>query len=51
MEGLSKLPPLFVKDGTVTAGNAPGTNDGASAIVLMSREKAEELGAPIFSSD
>ena len=49
MEGLSKLPPLFVKDGTVTAGNAPGTNDGASAIVLMSREKAEELGAPILA--
>ena len=50
MEGLSKLPPLFVKDGTVTAGNAPGTNDGASAIVLMSREKAEELGAPILAA-
>ena len=45
MKGLAKLPPLFVKDGTVTAGNAPGTNDGASAIVIMSREKAEELGA------
>lgn len=50
MEGLSKLPPLFVKDGTVTAGNAPGTNDGASAIVLMSREKAEGLGAPILAT-
>lgn len=50
MEGLSKLPSLFVKDGTVTAGNAPGTNDGASAIVLMSREKAEKLGAPILAS-
>lgn len=50
MEGLSKLPPLFVKDGTVTAGNAPGTNDGASAIVLMSREKAESLGAPILAT-
>ncbi|WP_418747430.1 acetyl-CoA C-acetyltransferase [Frisingicoccus sp.] len=50
MEGLSKLPSLFVKDGTVTAGNAPGTNDGASAIVLMSREKAEEFGAPILAS-
>lgn len=50
MEGLSKLPSLFVKDGTVTAGNAPGTNDGASAIVLMSRKKAEELGAPILAS-
>ena len=50
LEGLAKLQPLFVKDGTVTAGNAPGTNDGASAIVLMSREKAEELGAPILAS-
>ena len=50
MEGLSKLPPLFVKDGTVTAGNAPGTNDGASAIVLMSREKAEALGAPVLAT-
>jgi acetyl-CoA C-acetyltransferase len=49
-EGLAKLPPLFIKDGTVTAGNAPGTNDGASAIVLMSREKAEELGAPILAT-
>lgn len=50
MKGLAKLPPLFVKDGTVTAGNAPGTNDGASAIVIMSREKAEELGAPILAT-
>lgn len=49
LEVLSKLPPLFVKDGTVTAGNAPGTNDGASALVLMSREKAEELGAPVLA--
>ncbi len=50
MEGLSKLPPLFIKDGTITAGNAPGTNDGASAVVVMSREKAEELGAPILAT-
>ena len=49
MEGLAKLPVLFVKDGTITAGNAPGTNDGASAMVIMSREKAEELGAPILA--
>lgn len=48
-EGLAKLKPLFVKDGTITAGNAPGTNDGAAALVLMSREKAEELGAPILA--
>ena len=49
LESLSRLSPLFVKDGTVTAGNAPGTNDGASALVLMSREKAEELGAPVLA--
>lgn len=50
MEGLAKLPVLFTKDGTITAGNAPGTNDGASAVVIMSREKAEELGAPILAT-
>lgn len=43
-EDVAKLPPVFDKNGTVTAGNAPGTNDGASALVLMSREKAIELG-------
>ncbi|MBT2691569.1 3-oxoadipyl-CoA thiolase [Bacillus sp. ISL-55] len=42
-EKLANLKPLF-KDGTVTAGNASGVNDGASALLLMSREKAEELG-------
>lgn len=50
IESLAKLPALFVKDGTITAGNAPGTNDGASAVVIMSREKAEELGAPILAT-
>lgn len=50
LEGLAKLPPLFIKDGTITAGNAPSTNDGASAVVVMSREKAEELGAPILAT-
>ena len=50
LEGLAKLPPLFIKDGTITAGNAPGTNDGASAVVVMSREKAEELGAPTLAT-
>lgn len=50
MEALAKLPPVFVKDGSVTAGNAPGVNDGASAVVIMSREKAEELGAPILAT-
>jgi acetyl-CoA C-acetyltransferase len=44
LEGLAKLPPLFVKDGTVTAGNAPGVNDGAGALLVMSEDKARELG-------
>ena len=43
-EGLSKLKPAFKQDGTVTAANASGINDGAAAIVLMSEEKAKELG-------
>ena len=44
VEKLGKLRPAFKKDGTVTAGNASGINDGAAAIVIMSREKADELG-------
>ncbi len=44
LEVLQKLPPVFDKNNTVTAGNAPGVNDGAGALVLMSREKAEEMG-------
>ncbi|MBU5427844.1 acetyl-CoA C-acetyltransferase [Tissierella pigra] len=44
IESLSKLRPAFKKDGTVTAGNASGINDGAAALVIMSKEKAEELG-------
>lgn len=44
MEGLGKLPGLFKEGNTVTAGNAPGTNDGASAVVVASEEKAAELG-------
>ena len=43
-EVLRALKPAFKKDGTVTAGNAPGVNDGASALVLMSAAKAKELG-------
>jgi len=50
LEALAKLPVLFTKDGTITAGNAPGTNDGAAAIVIMSREKAEELGVEILAT-
>ncbi len=43
-ESLSKLKPAFKKDGIVTAGNASGINDGAAAVVVMSEEKAKELG-------
>ena len=43
-EGMAKLKPAFIKDGTVTAANASGINDGAAAFVVMSAEKAEELG-------
>ncbi|RMF94465.1 MAG: acetyl-CoA C-acetyltransferase [Candidatus Schekmanbacteria bacterium] len=43
-EMLSKLRPAFKKDGTITAGNASGINDGAAAVVVMSEEKANELG-------
>src|SRR5690554_2478157 len=43
-EGLSKLRPAFKKDGTVTAGNASGINDGAAALLVMSGEKAKALG-------
>ncbi|MEB2282975.1 acetyl-CoA C-acetyltransferase [Lysinibacillus xylanilyticus] len=43
-ESLSKLRPAFKKDGSVTAANASGINDGAAAIVIMSKEKADELG-------
>ncbi|ADL13343.1 acetyl-CoA C-acetyltransferase [Acetohalobium arabaticum] len=43
-EGLANLRPAFKKDGTVTAGNASGINDGAAALVVMTKSKAEELG-------
>jgi len=43
-ESLGKLRPAFAKDGSVTPGNASGINDGAAAVVVMSREKAAELG-------
>ncbi len=44
LEALAKLRPAFKPDGTVTAGNAPGTNDGAAALVVTSLAKAHELG-------
>jgi acetyl-CoA C-acetyltransferase len=43
-EALAALKPAFKKDGTVTAGNAPGVNDAAAAVVVMSKEKATQLG-------
>jgi len=48
-ETLAKLRPSFIKDGTVTAGNASGINDGAAAFVIMSAEKAEELGLKVMA--
>lgn len=44
IESFEKLKPAFKKDGTVTAGSSSGINDGAAAVLLMSKEKAEELG-------
>jgi len=44
LESMAKLRPAFKQDGTVTAGNASGINDGAAAVVVMSKEKALQLG-------
>ena len=44
LEALGKLKPAFKKDGTVTAGNAPGTNDGAAAVIVTSEKNAARLG-------
>ncbi|AOH84587.1 acetyl-CoA acetyltransferase [Sphingomonas panacis] len=49
IESVSGLRPAFKKDGTVTAANASGLNDGAAALVLMSREEAEKRGSPILA--
>jgi acetyl-CoA C-acetyltransferase len=46
-EAMARLKPFFKKDGTVTAGNASGMNDAGAAVVLLSDEKAKELGAPV----
>jgi acetyl-CoA C-acetyltransferase len=48
IDGVSGLRPAFKKDGSVTAANASGLNDGAAALVLMSREEAERRGSPIL---
>lgn len=44
IDALKALKPIFVQDGTVTAGNAPGVNDGAAVLLLMSTKKAKEMG-------
>ena len=49
MEKLAMLRPAFNKEGTITAGNAPGINDGAGALVLMSEERAEKEGNAPFA--
>jgi acetyl-CoA acyltransferase len=49
LEALAKLRPVFAKDGTVTAGNSSPMNDGAAAVVIMSREKANALGLKPFA--
>ncbi|WP_102348208.1 acetyl-CoA C-acetyltransferase [Bacillus sp. Marseille-P3661] len=49
LEKLAKLPPAFGKDGTITAGNAPGVNDGAGALVLMSDKRAEKEGKDVLA--
>lgn len=50
IEGLAKLRPAFKKDGSVTAGNSSGINDGAVALVIMSKERADELGLEPMAS-
>jgi len=49
LEALAKLPPMFVKDGSHTAGNAPGVNDGAGALVLASNEWAKGDGREVLA--
>ncbi|MBT2570881.1 acetyl-CoA C-acetyltransferase [Planococcus sp. ISL-110] len=49
IDALAKLKPAFGKDGTITAGNAPGINDGAAALVLMSEERAQSEGKNVLA--
>lgn len=49
LEGLAGLRPAFNKEGSVTAGNASGLNDGAAAVIMMSATKAKELGLPVLA--
>lgn len=48
-ETLAKLRPAFSKEGSVTAGNASGLNDGAAALIMMNRDEAEKRGAPVLA--
>ncbi|WP_445192171.1 acetyl-CoA C-acetyltransferase [Sphingomonas sp. Tas61C01] len=50
LDSVSGVRPAFKKDGTVTAANASGLNDGAAALVIMSREEAERRGSPILAT-
>jgi acetyl-CoA C-acetyltransferase len=49
LEGLARLKPVFQPEGTVTAGNAPGVNDGAAALLVMSAAQAERRGLPVLA--
>lgn len=49
LDNMTSLKPAFKKDGTVTAGNASGINDGAAAVMLMNAEKAKALGLPVLA--
>jgi len=49
IEGLARLKPVFTEDGTITAGNAPGVNDGATAILLMSGTEAKRRNLPVLA--
>ena len=48
-EKIAKLRPAFTREGTVTAANASGINDGAAAVIVMRREQADELGLPVMA--
>jgi acetyl-CoA C-acetyltransferase len=50
LEALSKLPPIFIKDGSHTAGNSPGVNDGAGALVVSSDEWAKRNGRSVLAT-
>jgi len=49
LEGLARLKPVFQEDGTITAGNAPGVNDGAAALLLMSAAEAKRRDLPVLA--